>query len=342
MSQKIKINIFLFFLVVFLNSCFEDDSPVQPYIPNGTNINTLGLGISYDNQLFFDLGNNTIVKQNKFYEWDLSFEGNTGSYNIRLNSAKLMGVITLGNIKFDSVIRRIDLPIHPQKLKIDLKYDDANGSPNAFQTWWKIENATVKSLNLVYAVFLGYNEVGKDLGFKKMQIVSYENNSYIIKHANFDNSALKFDTIRKKEALSRLPFSFANGSDIDIFPADLDYDLLFTKYTKVFDTLGIKDFEYSVTGALLNSPHVSAAKLYNANFDSLSIDNVIGLNFSTMEDIIGYDWKLRNETDDSYSIVPSVVYIIKDTDGIFYKLRFINFYNDQGEKGYPQIEYKKL
>ena len=35
-------------------------------------------------------------------------------------------------------------------------------------------------------------------------------------------------------------------------------------------------------------------------------------------------------------------YIIKDTDGNFYKLKFTALLNEQGERGYPQIVYDLL
>jgi len=35
-------------------------------------------------------------------------------------------------------------------------------------------------------------------------------------------------------------------------------------------------------------------------------------------------------------------YVIRDRDGFFYKLRFIDFSNDMGEKGYPKFEFVRL
>ena len=41
-------------------------------------------------------------------------------------------------------------------------------------------------------------------------------------------------------------------------------------------------------------------------------------------------------------LIPDMNYVIRDRDGFFYKLRFIDFNNDMGEKGYPKFEYVRL
>jgi hypothetical protein len=43
-----------------------------------------------------------------------------------------------------------------------------------------------------------------------------------------------------------------------------------------------------------------------------------------------------------YTIRPGITYIIQDTEEIFYKMRFISYYNDLGEKGFPVIEHARL
>jgi hypothetical protein len=43
-----------------------------------------------------------------------------------------------------------------------------------------------------------------------------------------------------------------------------------------------------------------------------------------------------------YTVIPGITYIIIDTEGFFYKLRFVSYYNDQGEKGFPVIEHLRL
>jgi hypothetical protein len=82
------------------------------------------------------------------------------------------------------------------------------------------------------------------------------------------------------------------------------------------------------------------------DFQSINRDAVQSLEFTTIQDEIGYDWK--DVTGDvtsgniSYVIIEGLNYIIRDQEGFYYKLRFISFYNNEGEKGYPTFEYQKL
>jgi len=58
--------------------------------------------------------------------------------------------------------------------------------------------------------------------------------------------------------------------------------------------------------------------------------------------VIGYEWKYYNFDAALYTIEPGLAYVIRDRDGFYYKLRFIDFYSEGGEKGYPKFEYVRL
>jgi hypothetical protein len=71
-------------------------------------------------------------------------------------------------------------------------------------------------------------------------------------------------------------------------------------------------------------------------------EHALELEFSSRADVIGYDWKYYNFDAGVYTVVPDMNYVIRDRDGFFYKLRFIDFNNDVGEKGYPKFEFVRL
>ena len=56
--------------------------------------------------------------------------------------------------------------------------------------------------------------------------------------------------------------------------------------------------------------------------------------------MIGYDWKSYNSG--TYEVDINKNYIIKTTEDLYYKIHFIDFYNDQGEKGTPKFEISSL
>jgi len=41
-------------------------------------------------------------------------------------------------------------------------------------------------------------------------------------------------------------------------------------------------------------------------------------------------------------VLPDIVFIIKEISGNYYKLRFVDYYNDAGEKGYAKFEIEGL
>jgi len=65
-------------------------------------------------------------------------------------------------------------------------------------------------------------------------------------------------------------------------------------------------------------------------------------NFTNMQNKIGYDWKSYNFSSKSYNVNPNITYIITDIDGRYFKLHFIDFYNDNREKGNPKFEIQEL
>ena len=72
------------------------------------------------------------------------------------------------------------------------------------------------------------------------------------------------------------------------------------------------------------------------------LDNIVGLGLTNQSDVIGYDWKYYDFDDGVYTIEPDHNYVIRDRDGFIYKLRYIDFYSDLGEKGYPTFEFVRL
>ena len=68
--------------------------------------------------------------------------------------------------------------------------------------------------------------------------------------------------------------------------------------------------------------------------------------FSRRGDFIGHEWKDVevdvNSNTAVYVVNSDKIYIVKDTEGFYYKLRFISYYNELGEKGFPVFEHKRL
>jgi len=77
-------------------------------------------------------------------------------------------------------------------------------------------------------------------------------------------------------------------------------------------------------------------------FKDIELNMIDQYNFTNEQNEIGYNWKLYNFTSQSYIVKSDITYIISDIDGRYFKLHFIDFYNDNGEKGNPKFEIQKL
>ena len=134
-------------------------------------------------------------------------------------------------------------------------------------------------------------------------------------------------------------FSFNSHSAVDIEPEKTSWDLLFTQYTHVFQN---PTMPYLVTGVLLNRHETSCAEDDLTSFDDINLENVTDFDFITDLNTIGYDWKSYDGGSGQFTIVADRNYIINDNIGVYYKLRFIDYYNDLGEKGAPKFEIQSL
>ncbi|HTF82223.1 MAG TPA: HmuY family protein, partial [Cytophagales bacterium] len=78
------------------------------------------------------------------------------------------------------------------------------------------------------------------------------------------------------------------------------------------------------------------------NYKEVTLADTASAKFSNKANSIGYDWKTFDLNTGLYTIHDEMTYIIHDAKGFYYKLHFVDFYNGNGEKGYPTFEYQKL
>ena len=60
--------------------------------------------------------------------------------------------------------------------------------------------------------------------------------------------------------------------------------------------------------------------------------------FNNQQDDIGYNWKYYDFDNEIYNVDLYINYIIKNQEERYFKLHFLDFYNNNGEKGYPLFE----
>jgi hypothetical protein len=313
---------FISALAAVFFSCEKDELP-KPFSGNpSANTVQVSMGGDYANQLFFQLSSNSVVLMNNRESWDLGFECGTDGRQIILNSSKFMSM---------SKTESTDLAAVTSAAGSVWLYDSPSGKKDsaAFYNW---------ELNKVYLIDRGNNTLGQPLGKMKMQIIAQDETSYTIRWgASISASQFQEATIQKSDDHNFSFFSFTTSQTVTVEPAKDGWDVCFTTYTSFPDG----ETAYLVTGLLTNRNAVRAYKSDIA-FDDIDYGYASTVDYSADLDIIGYDWKVYDFDAATYVIDFSKVYVIKSVDGLYYKIRFLDFYDNMGVKGAPTFEVQEL
>lgn len=320
-------NLFYYILFAsFLSSCLKEETPVPMPEPGNMETVVIEIGFPYLNQVYYDCETNKVVKTNTKYDWDFSFECSPNGSHILLNNATGMLAANFGNTPFSSVTSIIG---------VTWLWDNPNGNldSTAFGNWITTNN--------VYVIDRQYDDLGNHRGYRKIQFIDVNTLTYTFKSANLDGSNEQIITLYKNSSINFIHFSFNNGGQtLSLEPEKNSWDLLFTNHHHKFDNLTLP---FVLTQTLTNKFNdVMVAEDNNSNFFNITLKDTSNYTFTNYWNEIGYDWKIRNSADNSFTIDANKSFIVKTTQGLFYKLRFIDFYNNQGQKGYPKFEIQRL
>lgn len=307
-------------------SCMKEELPVPKPKPGELELVQINMGTTYINQVFFSFNSGDVISTNLRTDWDLGF-GSDEDNSIILNSSTLMRVAISSAKEFNKVLDTVGLK---------WLYDAASGNPDslAFNDW--------ESGNFIYIVDRGYDEKGISRGLYKIRISDIEDGFYRFQYASLEELTVSEKLIEKNDKLSFVPFSFEDGGNTDVFFPDKDsWDIVFTQYTEfLYD--GSELIPYLVTGVLLNRNNTFAALTEELTFEDIALESASQLVLRNNLNSIGYGWKEFNFETSVYEVFPTKIYIIQSNSGILYKMRFLDFYNDKGEKGFPIFEYQRL
>lgn len=318
--------IIFFCLLLTLSSCFKEKPIKIPVNTIGT-LFTANMGSDYKKQLYFNVQNGLFIDSNSRYEYDLAFDCDANKFNIWLNGSKLMQVAKTTKTNFNEVTPDDTLE---KEWHVEFGYGLADS--NAIGKWGNYPQSNKD----VYLLNLGIDESGNGFGYKKLQIEDY-NSGYQIKYANLDGSDNVTAFIPKNNDVNFIYYSFTDKSVKNLEPLKDTWDLLFTEYSTYFYK---EKLPYKVTGILTN-PYKTNAYLLDStsDFNSINLQHVDQSRFSAKRDGIGYEWK-RYEGG-TYTMNTKYIYIVK-SDARYYKLRMLDFYDNNGNKGFPKFEYEEL
>lgn len=322
-------------VAILFQSCFKKDEMITPHPRGDVKTDTIAMTEYYLYQIYFDLDSGKVISSNVKTVSDLGFECSSNGWRIILNTSDFMKVADLGPVQFG-------LPY--DTLGVKLKFDPSDGNPDstAIGQWFEISGSDTVSGNHVYAISRGLDEFGNPLGLYQVVFDSLKDGKYYFRYAPLQGGVIKQGEVSKDPAVNFIYFSLKTGTVQPLEPVKTAYDLVFTQYTTMLTTDEGIPYPYLVTGVLSNRYQVEVSMDTIHPFQSITRELALGFNYSRKLDAIGYDWKLYDFDSGSYTIRSSYNYVFRNQEGFLFKLRFIGFYNKNGEKGYPVIEYQQL
>lgn len=332
--------ILLIMYTLTLTSCFKDDERIAPYNRGNKQTATIELTKTYKYQVYFNLENATSIATVNKLSYDLMFDASPLGNKILLNTANFMQAARTGKTEFSAVTSANGLTMN---------FDPSSGNTDstAIGNWFQRNGSDTLYFREVYVINRGFDDLGNALGLRKIIFDSLKGQTYYFRYAHLNGTNLVSASVTKTP-LSHFAYFAFNRENGQVFPepSKNQYDLLFTQYTTLLYTNAGEKYPYLVTGVLLNRLATGCAVNETMHFDSITRQHAVNFIYSNKSDVIGYDWKRVigdiNTGVVTYQVIPERNYIIRNQNGYYFKLRFIGFYNQLGEKGYPTIEFQRL
>lgn len=326
----------LFVSSIVLTSCEKEDVKVViPKQDTTTTIFSCYLGPDYRNQVFVNLSDSTQLSFPQMI-WDLSFSCDTNTFDITLNGGN---AALIANAGFGKLKSNIDIN------KLKWRWDEASGvSDSLALSGWYNKNTKMSS-DSVYVIDRGSNCSAQDR-YMQFKILDVSAEEYTIAYTDiYAQRPIGIAYIPRVPEKLNVYFNFDKGGVIlDIEPNKNDWDFCFIRYRTIYYDLN-PPFPYLVNGIHINTYKNEAAVDSTLNFYHIDLATALSLPFKDRRDVMGFDWKVYDFNNQHYKARDFVNYILKPKDnkpGSVWKMRFTDFYNNRGQKGFPVFEVKKL
>lgn len=219
------------------------------------------------------------------------------------------------------------------------RWDNPNQHPDssAFGHW---KDSTVGNRSRIYIIDLG--PTAAPMRFAKIQLLEVTDSSYIFRFGELNAREAPTLLLKKDKKCNYTYLNAQVLQTVPFEPANTTWDILFTRYRYVYYNM-TPITPYQVNGVLANTAMVSIAVPKDIPFENMNATLANSQQYQTTADVIGFDWKYFDlNGSGKYMVNSKKTFLIKDKSGIIYKLRFIDFYDDQGRKGVPKFIYQRL
>ena len=328
---------------VLIGTTVETKLSFKAIISDGTSIQLNGIaaaeaGSSAGNSVYLDLSANsqTPVLRNS---WDLGFFSGA-DFRVILNNSLAASAIATSKTDINAVTAAdadlTQLAVGQGSGTFDL-IDDVSGSIT--KTVIQEVSATDAN-NKVYIVNRSggsANVLPADQLYKIR--VLRKGTGYTLQYATLTATTFKTIDIVKDPTYNFQFASLTTDKIVSVEPAKARWDIVWG-YSMYYT--GTLPYAFSDLVFLNTHAGVEAAEVLTSatSYDNFAEANIAGATFRKDRDVIGSGWR---NTQGTIGVKTDRFYLIKDSSGNIYKLRFINFHaSDGGERGKPKLEYKLL
>jgi len=330
-------------IVLLFQACEKPEALYPaPVASKGLQIKSFAMGENYENQLFFNFANQQ-MSSSAHGSWHLGFSSFGEKPHIIINGG-LNAYVTVAHFS-TSDFASITTKDHIKSA--NWRFDDPSGSLDslAFGPCYseQLPSGEYSVKSGLCSMDLG-STIHDSIRYVKIKLNSILGGAYHFQWGYLHESApRKSVQVKIDPDYNYSYYNFHQDAVVMNEPVkSKEWDIVFTTYKDaVPDNLGVI-YPYVIRGVLVNPRNVEVAEINGVNFNDISISHAENTLFTKVIDEIGYDWKSYDQTAERYTIVPNKNYLIKNADGNIFKLRFLDFYNDQGIKGFPKLAWELL
>ncbi len=330
-------------LVVGQNSTVTVTFSENYIAPAGT-IELNAGGATFSNQSYVDLSKLQQTTLDK-YNWDLGFSTAAGEHSVVLNSpaftmARLIDKDDLNAVTAeDTVDFGYEMSIPPPNFDASIGSFAWVDSPDG-----NLETTAIGAISATASenkVFIIKRD--GDRNWKKIRVLQNEDN-YTLQYA--DIAATTFETleITKKEDFNFIFVDLDNG-ETEVEPAKDSWDIMYGSYTEtlplgpgMFIPYGYLDF---IT-INRNNTEVGMVMIEDITYDDFSSDDIGSVEFSSAVDAIGENWRQGGGPGMGPSLHEDRFFVLKDSEGTFFKIKFTRLTSTDGERGYPEFTFDRV
>ncbi len=340
MRRQINIRLIIVILapVFLLGSCFtEIDTEKMDPLETITAANNI-----YTSQTFYKIEENQIrqISWNSRQDWDLGFETGVNGWHVIINYSTAARIVCTGITDYEAVDVNTVIGLFPVGDSLNWKFSHPNGDLDSTAVGNWIDSASV------YILYRGAMYTDPPEAYFKIKFESVNANEYLITYNDVNTDVDHSVSISKDGSYNYVYYSFTDNDVVEIEPPRDNWDLLFTPfmgYYYINTGEGLPYFLNGVYSNYLNGVEVIEIDDANVEYDSIDASYINQYEFLTTQDVLGYDWKdIPQPPDYVYYIDENKKYIIHAVDGSYYKFRFISYYNEMGDKGFPIFQYKQI